>query len=193
MSKRKEISTLSHVCNHCGRCCINRGDISLTPLDVFNISQYLHMTTKDFIFKYCEIGEQFDVVIRAQGAFKRCVFLKIGSKGNNLCEIYKVRPMPCYLYPLQMRPEMLNLFSKDAAPYCSKSKKQIRIMEFVNKNSNGRYSNEYIYIKKFWRAINTYYSHPNGLSEEEMFEYFFYNSSVSEVMSKVDKYLSDKA
>lgn len=35
-------------CNICDKCCINRGDIKLTPINVIQISEYLNISIPDF-------------------------------------------------------------------------------------------------------------------------------------------------
>lgn len=35
------IETIKFKCDRCGKCCKHRGDIALTPMDVFQISKYL--------------------------------------------------------------------------------------------------------------------------------------------------------
>ena len=170
-------------------CCRNRGDISLTPLDVMNISKYLKMSAKDFISKYCEIGEDLDVHIRATGMLHSCIFLNTNPSGKNKCDIYKVRPMACYLYPLKAVPEYLWVFRKDESPFCHSSKKSVKISEFVREKSNGRYESEFYHIDKFCRALTIYLNNARGKSEKEMIEYFYYNSTVEELDKKLDDYI----
>ncbi|MBR2744772.1 MAG: YkgJ family cysteine cluster protein [Clostridia bacterium] len=192
MSKldRNETKTvICHKCNNCGMCCRNRGDISLTPLDVLNISKYLNMYPKDFISTYCEVGEYLDVHLRAAGIFDACVFLKVNPKGKTYCDIYKVRPMACYLYPLKVVPGYMNVFMEDQAPYCAKPKKGIPVKDYVKEKSNGRYSNEFVHILEFTTALRLYYINPNGRTEQEMLEYFYYNESKEELEKKLDSFV----
>ncbi len=42
-------------CTQCGKCCINREDILLTPLDLFRIANELKLSLKEFIDQYCEL------------------------------------------------------------------------------------------------------------------------------------------
>lgn len=187
MSTRKENNTvISHKCNNCGMCCRNRGDISLTPLDVFNISKFLKMSCKDFISKYCETDEDVDVRILAHGMLKACIFLKTNPNGKNKCDIYQVRPMACYLYPLKVFPGRLNVFRKDDAQFCPTSKKSIPISQFVREKSNNRYEYEFYHILRFAVAVDNYtVKHPH-VSNQEKIEYFFYNNSIEELNEKLD-------
>lgn len=74
MSIRKDFCVISHSCNHCGKCCQRRGELSLTPLDVFNISQYIGIKAKNFIDEYCDIRKGFDVCIRSNESNNKCIF-----------------------------------------------------------------------------------------------------------------------
>ena len=43
-------------CTMCGKCCINREDILLTPRDVYNMAKELEITTKELFETYCELS-----------------------------------------------------------------------------------------------------------------------------------------
>ena len=189
MSTRKDLGIISHKCNHCGKCCQRHGELSLTPLDVFNISHYLGISTKDFINKYCDYGKEFDVSIRTNESNKECIFFNQGFNGGKYCQIYDVRPMTCYLYPLKIRPESKNSFFLDSIAPCPTSGEKLTFFEFVEKNSGGRYSEDYTYYMRFCMAIGAFYGDSNSPSQSDMFEFLFYNSSAEEAKQKIDKYL----
>lgn len=42
-------------CTMCGKCCIEREDILLSPKDVFNMSKRLNITPNELFEKYCEM------------------------------------------------------------------------------------------------------------------------------------------
>lgn len=48
-------------CTMCGKCCINREDILLTPKDLYNMAKELKITPNDFVSRYCDVyvGEEF--------------------------------------------------------------------------------------------------------------------------------------
>lgn len=192
MSIREDFGLISHRCNHCGKCCQRRGELSLTPLDVFNISQYIGITAKNFIKEYCDIGKGFDVCIRSNESTNRCIFFSRNLKGGSHCLIYDVRPMTCYLYPLKSRPESRNAFFIDSAAPCPTSDRKLTFSEYVLQNSNGRYSEDFIHYQRFCMAIGAYYSDKNGPSHSEMFEFLFYNSSAEEIKQKLNHYLFGK-
>ena len=87
-------------CNQCGKCCLNREDILLTARDLFQMSKFLKMETKDFVKQYCEcyIGKSSNVpLIRLmpRGKQKRCPLL-LGKR----CAVHKVKPAVCAMFPV---------------------------------------------------------------------------------------------
>ena len=193
MSIRKDLGIISHECNHCGKCCQRRGEVSLTPLDVYNISRYLQLTPKEFVESYCDIGNGFDVQIRCTNESDRtCIFFDRDINRSSYCRIYNVRPMTCYLYPLKSRPESKNSFFIDSSAHCPSSAQSMTFSEYVDKASNGRYAEDFEHHKKFCMAVGAFYSDRNSPSETAMFEFFFYNNSIEELKKKIDKYLFGK-
>ena len=149
----------------------------------------MKMYPKDFISTYCEVGEYLDVRIRSTGPFDACIFLKTNSKGKNYCDIYKVRPMACYLYPLKMVENSMHTFRIDSAPYCPTTKKGIAVADYVKEKSNGRFFQEYLHIRDFTNALYHYYTNPNGRTEQDMLEYFYYNESQEELEEKLNSFI----
>ena len=194
MSLRKDLGLISCDCSRCGNCCQRRGiELSLTPLDVFNISHYLNISTKDFVEKYCDVGRDFDVRIRTIEFNKKCIFFTHDfEKGSCYCQIYDVRPMACYLYPLKSGLESKDSFFIDSGAPCPTSDKQISYSEYVERNSNGRYDEEFKHYKYFCMAIGAFYCDKNSPSLTEMFEYLFYNESAEEAKQKLVIYLFGK-
>ncbi|MBP3708074.1 MAG: hypothetical protein J6J36_05655 [Clostridia bacterium] len=41
-------------CNICDRCCVNRGDIKITPVNAIEISKFMNISIKDFLEEYTE-------------------------------------------------------------------------------------------------------------------------------------------
>lgn len=87
-------------CTICGKCCINREDILLTPRDLFNLARELHLTPRDVFDRYCEcyIGEysRLPVVrLKPQGSVKRCPLLK-----DRKCSVHGAKPAVCALFPI---------------------------------------------------------------------------------------------
>lgn len=87
-------------CKQCGKCCIHREDILLTPRDIYNMSKELKLTPDEMCKKYCEvyIGPDSRVpIVRLQprGSIRRCPLLK-----DRKCSVHKVKPTVCAMYPL---------------------------------------------------------------------------------------------
>lgn len=93
-------------CTQCGKCCINREDIILTPKDLFRISKLLKIEPLETFRKYCEtyIGSNSGIPIvrlKPRGMIKRCPFLE-----NLKCRIHEAKPSVCALFPLGRIAEM---------------------------------------------------------------------------------------
>ena len=87
-------------CTQCGKCCINREDILMSPQDVFKAAQALQMTPHDFVQLYCEcyLGSTSRMpIVRLQprGSIKRCPLLK-----DRKCMIHDAKPAVCAMFPL---------------------------------------------------------------------------------------------
>ena len=87
-------------CRQCGKCCINREDILLSPKDLFGAAKELSLTTMEFFEQYCEtyIGNDSRLVIvrlKPRGSIKRCPLLK-----DRKCSIHKAKPTVCAMYPI---------------------------------------------------------------------------------------------
>ena len=62
-------------CEICDKCCINRGDLKLTPINVLEISKYLKIEPVEFIEKYTTRldGKKPELLIKATGDNNRCI------------------------------------------------------------------------------------------------------------------------
>lgn len=92
--------TFSFSCNKCGKCCINRDDILLSPFDLYRISKKLNITPNEFVAQYGEayIGDSSRMVIvrlKPQGSIKRCPLLK-----DRKCSVHDAKPTVCAMYPI---------------------------------------------------------------------------------------------
>ena len=68
-------------CTICGKCCINREDILLNALDVYNLAKELKIGTEEVFVNYCEayFGQYSRMVVvrlKPRGSIKRCPLLK---------------------------------------------------------------------------------------------------------------------
>lgn len=87
-------------CRQCGKCCIEREDILLTPLDLFKLSKKLNMTPNDFVEKYGEvyIGDSSRMVLvrlKPRGSIRRCPLLK-----DRKCSVHDAKPRVCAMFPI---------------------------------------------------------------------------------------------
>lgn len=87
-------------CTQCGKCCIYRDDIILSPLDLFRIAKELRLSLEEVLKQYCEcyIGAEsrFPIVrIKPRGSVRRCPFLK-----NRKCLIQNAKPDVCAMFPI---------------------------------------------------------------------------------------------
>lgn len=87
-------------CTMCGKCCINREDILLTPKDLYNMAKELKITPNDFVSRYCDVyvGEASRIpIVRIQprGTIKRCPLLK-----DRKCAVHNAKPTVCAMSPI---------------------------------------------------------------------------------------------
>ena len=87
-------------CKQCGKCCIQREDIILTPFDLFRASKKLNLTPQEFVAKYCDsyVGETSKMVLirlMPRGSIRRCPLLK-----DRKCSIHDAKPMVCAMFPI---------------------------------------------------------------------------------------------
>ena len=87
-------------CDRCNKCCKNRSDILLTPLDLFKIAKYLNKSIPAVLKEYCEVyegsGSKIPVVrIRPREYRQTCPF-----SGKDGCRVYPARQAVCFLFPL---------------------------------------------------------------------------------------------
>ena len=87
-------------CTMCGRCCINREDILLTPRDMYRMAKELEITPREFFDRYCETylgGDSRMPVVRLKprGSVQRCPLLK-----DRKCSVHRAKPTVCALFPI---------------------------------------------------------------------------------------------
>lgn len=87
-------------CTMCGKCCINREDILLTPRDIYRMAEELETTPQAFVEQYGETYVGGDsrmpiVRLRPRGTIKRCPLLK-----DRKCMVHNVKPTVCAMFPI---------------------------------------------------------------------------------------------
>lgn len=94
-------------CDQCGKCCRNRGDILLSPLDLYNLVKATGKDIMEIIHRYgdCYIGSHSNLpVVRLKfredwDGTSTCFFL--GRKdGKFFCRVHDYKPGVCRTYPL---------------------------------------------------------------------------------------------
>lgn len=99
--------TFGFKCQQCGQCCIGRGDIIISPFDVYNGAKYLGISTKDFIKKYTTVSlggySKIPIVLLASNPNNGfCPLLKYDIKdgGKFKCMIHPAKPGACANHPI---------------------------------------------------------------------------------------------
>lgn len=92
--------TFKFSCRMCGKCCIHREDILLTPRDIFHMSKELVIKPEELVDKYCEIyigpDSRIPIVrIQPRGRVMRCPLLK-----ERKCMVHKAKPTICAMFPI---------------------------------------------------------------------------------------------
>ncbi len=87
-------------CTRCGRCCIHREDILLSPQDIFRMAGELGMEAGEFMADYCEayIGKdsRFPIArLMPRGSVRRCPLLK-----DRKCRVHAAKPSVCAMFPV---------------------------------------------------------------------------------------------
>ena len=87
-------------CTMCGRCCINREDILLTPRDIYRMAKELEITPQELFERYCENylgGDSRMPIVRLKprGSVQRCPLLK-----DRKCSVHQAKPTVCALFPI---------------------------------------------------------------------------------------------
>lgn len=87
-------------CTMCGKCCINREDILLSPKDICHMSKELGLTPDSMFSQYCEayVGQDSRIPIvrlKPRGSARRCPLLK-----NRKCLVHKAKPSVCAMFPI---------------------------------------------------------------------------------------------
>lgn len=164
MEEPKEILNLKSKvnlnCTLCEKCCEYRGDIKITPINVLNISKFLKISIDEFLEKYTEPvkGEEPEIVIKGVGDKKCCIF---NNREDYKCQIHKVKPMQCVIFPLVPIDLKRNLFVNTNGCVL-KNDKKTTVDKWINGNNKIYSKNKLVYIKwielmeemqPWWKAI----------------------------------------
>lgn len=129
------------MCQRCGKCCKHRGDLHLTPIDVFQISKFLGITCEEMVRKYTRLSHMHNfpqIALDVVGSQDVCIFYK-----RQECLIYPARPAHCYTFPFVICKDSEETQSFGAQLCYSRVKRQERILvkQYIQ-DSSERYEAE---------------------------------------------------
>ena len=132
-------------CTLCEKCCEYRGDIKITPINVLKISKFLKISIDEFLEKYTvEVkGEEPEIVIKGVGDRSYCIF---NDRSNYKCQIHKVKPMQCVVFPLVPVDLKRDLFVNTNGCVL-KNDKKTTVDKWINGNNKIYLKNKNIYMK----------------------------------------------
>ena len=132
-------------CTLCDKCCKNRGDIKLTPINVIEIAKFLKISIKDFLENYTHrVSEKsIEIALNAEGSEHFCVF---NDNTNYKCKIQKVKPVQCVVFPLVPVDINRDLFiNTNQCPL--DTEKETTVNKWLNGNNNIYKKHKEIYLK----------------------------------------------
>lgn len=92
-------NTIEFKCRGCGKCCIETTDIILSPIDIYNLSKQLKISSEEVITQYGDViqggSTKMPIVLLKRDKNNKCLLLK-----DNKCMVHQGKPGSCYLYPL---------------------------------------------------------------------------------------------
>lgn len=162
------MTNMNFQCKRCGKCCKHRGDVLLTPMDIFHIAKLKDVTCKEVVEKFTQLrtsqGDKYPrLVVRARDPQMTCVFYdkRIG------CTIYPVRPIACSLFPLMPVTE-----DKFSIQYCNgvnqRDGEKVNIIDWIQENST-RYESEKG-IRKFFIEASADLENRHPITSKEQVE-----------------------
>lgn len=162
-------------CDICDRCCINRGDIKITPINILEISRYMQLSLHEFIEIYTEKLEDqpLELVIKACGDNKRCI---MNDSITSRCTIHKVKPMQCVTFPLIPVDLEKDLFYKQDTCECA-NQKEMNVIEWLNGEDGIYLKYKKIYVEwiNFIEGMQRIWDRLTTDQQEEIFNIVYYN------------------
>lgn len=114
--------TFGFKCQQCGKCCMHRTDIILSPFDIYNGAKYLGIKPEEFLIKYCrtDLGanSKIPMVLLRSSSNGFCPLLKYDIKdgGKFKCMIHAAKPGACSNHPIGV------MYSIDKSTGCSETR-----------------------------------------------------------------------
>lgn len=164
-------------CNICDKCCINRGDIKLTPINVIQISRYMNISIKEFLNKYTTRleNEEPEIVLKAIGERNTCI---LNDQNTNKCTIHSVKPMQCVTFPLIPVDLEHDIFFNQDTCICNE-KKEMKVIDWLNgkKGIYVKYKKIYIEWIDLVENLQKKWASLTKDQQNEIFEILFCNYS----------------
>lgn len=162
-------------CNICDKCCINRGDIKITPVNVIEISRFMKISIKDFIENYtCRLENQpLEIVIKSVGKKNICI---LNDEKTSMCTIHKVKPMQCVTFPLIPIDLEHDIFYNQDTCECDE-KKEMKVIDWLNgkKGIYVKYKKIYMEWIELIEELQKKWDKIDKNIQEEIFDILFYN------------------
>lgn len=162
-------------CNICDKCCVNRGDIKITPISVIEISKFLNISKKEFVEQYTEgvTNQPLELVIKGVGPKKRCV---LNDEKNYKCKVHPVKPMQCVTFPLIPLDVERDIFYNQDTCVCE-NKKEMKVVDWLNGKDGIYLKYKKVYIK--WidmvEKIQEKWSSLDQTTRNSIFDILFFN------------------
>lgn len=176
-------------CNMCDKCCVYRGDIRLTPVNVYEISKFLKIDIKTFLDKYTDRvnGQEPELVLKTVGDKRQCILY---DTDNTRCGIHSVKPMQCVMFPLV--PVDLNKDQFYNSEQCGlKVDKPITVDKWINGNNRIYSKNKDICMEwiSFIEWIQFMWRYVEEEDKEKIYKILFeeYNERELNIRAKVRK------
>ena len=167
-------------CDICDKCCINRGDIKITPVSVIEISRYLNISPKEFIENYTEQpkNQPLEIVIKAIGNKNRCI---LNDEKTSMCTVHPVKPMQCVTFPLVPLDIKRDIFYNQDTCVCQ-NKKEMKVIDWLNGKEGIylKYKKVYLEWIDMIEKIQNRWEKLNKRTQDQIFNTLFYNYKENE-------------
>ncbi len=176
-------------CTICDKCCINRGDIKIMPLNVIEISRYLGISKQQFLDMYTSKveDEPLEIVIKSKGNKHRCIF---NNEKDFKCNIHDVEPMQCVTFPLIPIDIKRDIFFNQDTCVCE-NKKEMRVIDWLNGKKGIYLRCKKIYADwiDFIEYVQTKWSKINEEQKSQIFNimYLEYREDIKNVQKAIRK------
>jgi len=162
-------------CDICDKCCVNRGDIKITPVNILEISRFMQLSLHEFVEIYTEKidGQPLELAIKAKGDRKRCI---MNDGVTSRCTIHPVRPMQCATFPLIPVDLKKDLFYKQDTCVCT-NQPETKVIDWLD-GKNGiyvKYKKIYMEWINFVEGIQRVWDRIPDRYQEEIFNLVYYN------------------